>query len=363
MNHFRFELFLFFGFFSCFSLFPSPKVFGNSNLFHEMDGSKSLDQALTSYESGYREYREGNFIHAEQLFQKALENEPNLIKAHYWLGKLYREMGMLKESVFHWEETLRLKKLIQDRRLALSIKDNEYPALSQISSTKVKIKNAKESYVRSQNFLREGHWDGALAEVKAAVSLYPGNLEYLASLARLQKDLGDYHGSQKSYEELLKIPTVSVDLGLEALDHLVPGGKRAFSVQPLKEFSNKFPGNLKIASRLQALQKNVEEPFYPLGKVVKRENGQVILDIGFNQGLKLADEFRLKFQSFRHGNPILGNPPGEILGRAMEEVSGDLLLTKVFANSSWALIQRELGFGVKEGDLIEIKSPSIRSGN
>ena len=88
---------------------------------------EKLDRALDAYEKGYKYYRYGEFEKSEDSLKEALYFEPNLIKAHYWLGKLYREMGRLDDALFHWEEVERLNKLIHDRREALKIQNKEYP--------------------------------------------------------------------------------------------------------------------------------------------------------------------------------------------------------------------------------------------
>ena len=46
---------------------------------------------------------------------------------------------------------------------------------------------------------------------------------------------------------------------------------------------------------------------------------------------------------------------GKIIGREPDKTMADLLLTKVYKNTSWALIQKEFSNGLKAGDSIEFK--------
>ena len=154
--------------------------------------------ALSAYEQGYALYRAGRFLDAEQRFHEALDREPNLLKAHYWLGKLYREMGMLQEANFHWEEVLRLNELIAGRRRALQIEDNEYPAERQLLTTTRRQQDAEEHYRNGRRLQREGHWDGAIAELKQAVALFPAHSKYVLFLARLRWDREDRQGAAKT---------------------------------------------------------------------------------------------------------------------------------------------------------------------
>lgn len=321
------------------------------------DAPAISENALTAYEEGYRHYRAGRFNDAMRCFQEALKREPNLMKAHYWLGKLYREMGRLREADFHWEEVLRLQKLVRERREALSIQTNEYPALSQLKQTRRRQEEAEESFQEGKHLLKEGHWEGAVACIKKAVELYPANPEYQKLLARLLWDRNDHQGSAKAYIDMLDLHRdIDRDLVDEATGRLVKAGWHKEAVRILREATGRFSGDTILQQRLSALADRGDAKPVSSGTVIDRSRGLVILDIGLESGLTLADEYTLKLRSFRPGEAITAPKTGRVIGRHPDTVTADLLVTKVFARSCWALIRQDHERGVKAGDLIEVQS-------
>lgn len=314
-----------------------------------------FDSALSAYEDGYRGYRQGDFTRAEDSFIDALRQEPNLVKAHYWLGKLYHEMGRLEDAIFHWEEVERLNKLIKDRRIALSIQNNEYPSYPQMLRVSQKTKEARDAFERGINLLDNGHWDGAEVEIRLAVNLYPGNHKYLLQLARILWDKGEQQASVKFYRDLLSKRDVSFDDFQEGIDRMLKCGMDYVAAPLIIEQRMRFAEEPRFAILAGYFkQKSKPEATAP-GKVVKRANGQVIINLGMEEGLSLSDEYSLSMRAFKAGEPLHDPDTGKSLGRAPDKPSADLLLTKVYKNTSWALIRREYGPGVKAGDLIEFK--------
>lgn len=318
----------------------------------ESDGTH--DAALRSYEEGYSHYRSGLFNEAIQAFLTALKHEPNLIKAHYWLGKSYREMGYLEEAKFHWEEVLRLKRLITGRRIALMISDNEYPAETQILSTIQRKDDADREFRKAKQLLEDGHWSGAVAQAKQAVELYPAKYEYLLFLARALWDTNDRQGSAKTYSDILMLNEPDFGVKLEAVDRLCKTGHTETALAELKIMATTHPDNPQILNHIKLIETTIRPGVTAIGKVVRKLNGQVIINIGLDSGLKLADEYTLRLRSFRPGEAMLDPDTGKIFGREPDSSSGELLITKVFSESSWALIRKEFGLGIKPGDLIEV---------
>ncbi|MBF0410088.1 MAG: tetratricopeptide repeat protein [Candidatus Riflebacteria bacterium] len=323
-------------------------------------GNFDYDMALEHYEEGYRLYRRGDFSAAEVQLKKSLELEPNLLKAHYWLGKLLRERGRLSEAIHHWEEVSRLERLIKDRREALQYSNNEYPALSQIQKTLEMEKKAKESFLKAKSLMEEGFWDGAVAEIKQAVELYPKNPDYLLLMSRLLKDRGDLNGSLKACQELLEIPSLPREIFLEAITELEKNGRKKFVTHVLRNYDSLPITEVEKNERILGLSEKKNPEPVSAGKIISINGSQVIIDIGMQEGLKLADEYALEIRSFKSGVVISDNVSERPAGREVDRLSGELLVTKVFLNSAWAIIRKEFGEGVKVGDLIEIAQGSRR---
>lgn len=317
---------------------------------------RSFDSPLLAYEDGYRLYRSGDLWGAERRLQEALQLEPNLLKAHYWLGKVYRELGMLKESLFHWEEVLRLQDLIKQRRRALTLENNEYPAESQFVATKARKKVAEEAFRKGRGLLEQGHWDGAAVELKTAVENYPAHPEYLKVLARLLWDRSDLQGSARAYADLLDIRALPREAALEAIDRLIQVGDLPPARRGLLRLLEKNPEDPQLRDRLASMEKAEDASPVAVGTVVRILRGQAVLDIGLENGLKLADEYKLRFRAFRAGDPVTDPRTGRTIGRTPDQISANLLVTKVFARSCWVIVQQEFGSGVKAGDLVEIQA-------
>lgn len=314
-------------------------------------------RALTAYEKGYAYYKTGEFEKSEDCLKEALHYEPNLLKAHYWLGKLYNEMGRLDDAVFHFEEVKRLEKLIKERRIALTIKDNEYPAGPKIPVALKTIKEARAAYERGLTLLDGGHWDGAIVELKKAQSLYPSNHKYLLKLARTLYDRGDIQASVGYYRELMLLRDVSYEHFMEGTKLMFEAGMD-YIVAPLaKKQEKRFSSFHDFKELIEKFKPEIDTKINAMGQVVKRMNGQVIINIGFEEGLKLSDEYSLTLQAFRPGEKLVNPDNGKAIGREPNKALAELLITKVYKNSSWALIRREYnpGVNVKVGDLIEFK--------
>lgn len=314
-----------------------------------------VDQAISAYEEGYNFYRRGLFNQAEDSLIEALKHEPNLIKAHYWLGKLYRETGRLESAIFHWEEVERLNDLIRNRRIALSVQNNEYPAKAQTLRALKLRSDAKLIFEKGLHLLDKGHWDGAEVELREAVRLYPANTLYLITLARVLWDKDEKAASVKFYRDLLTLRDVSYQNFLEGIDRMFKADMTYIAAPIVLEQKPRFMGMTGFAEICQRFSTENAPDIVSAGKVVKRLDGQVIVNIGLNDGISLTDEYSLKLRSFVPGKPIMDPDTGKIVGRAPDKPTADLMITKVNRHSSWALIRRQMGPGVKAGDLIEIK--------
>lgn len=313
------------------------------------------DQAIAAYEKGYDYYRRGLFKNAEDSLIEALKLEPNLIKAHYWLGKLYRETGHLENALFHWEEVERLNNLIRDRRIALSIQNNEYPARTQTIKTMQMRTEARRLFEKGTYLLDQGHWDGAEVELREAVRLFPANHQYLLTLARVLWDKNEKLASVKFYRDLLLLRDVSYEHFNEGIKRMLAADMSFVAAPIILENKNRFeqyPGFSDICRQF-AVEKTPD--IVAAGKIVDRMSSQVVINIGLNDGIGLSDEYSLKLRSFVPGKPIIDPETGKAIGRAPDQPTADLVLTKVNRQSSWALIRKEMGPGVKAGDLIEIK--------
>ena len=343
-------------------LFLSATLFAEKKCIIPYEPTYPADKALTAYEQGYNSYKAGKFDKARECFITALKHEPNLLKAHYWLGKLYREAGELESAIFHWEEVERLNRLINFRRTALKVQNNEYPAHKQILKTIKSRNEAREHFEKGLHLLDKGHWDGAEVEVREAVRLYPGNREYLLTLARILWDKKEISASIKFYRTLLSIYNVSYQHFKEGIEKMFAADMQYVAAPLVLKHKSRFSNMPEFDKICQHFVEELKTDIVSAGKIVSKHNGQVVINIGFEDGINLNDEYSLKLRAFKPGKAITDPDSGKIIGRTNDKATADLLVTKVNRKSSWALIKREMGPGLKAGDLIEIKK-TIRTRN
>jgi len=68
----------------------------------------SAQDARSYYQDGYQFFSQGEYQKAEENYKKAIEIDPNFEDAHYWLGKVYRQLGQYDKAVPQWIEVLKL---------------------------------------------------------------------------------------------------------------------------------------------------------------------------------------------------------------------------------------------------------------
>ncbi len=64
--------------------------------------------AQTYYKQAYIYFTQENYTKAEELYQKAIELDPDYEDAHYWLGKVYRQIGDYGKALEQWKRVLQI---------------------------------------------------------------------------------------------------------------------------------------------------------------------------------------------------------------------------------------------------------------
>ncbi len=65
-------------------------------------------EAYENYERGYLSYKNGNFEEAVSYFKSSILLNPNFKEPHYYLALSYYQIGDLDNSIFQWEEVIRI---------------------------------------------------------------------------------------------------------------------------------------------------------------------------------------------------------------------------------------------------------------
>jgi tetratricopeptide (TPR) repeat protein len=70
--------------------------------------SVMAQDAQSFYQKGYEYFSQGDYQKAEENYQKAIDLDQNFEDAHYWLGKVYRQIGQYDKAIPQWIEVLRI---------------------------------------------------------------------------------------------------------------------------------------------------------------------------------------------------------------------------------------------------------------
>jgi len=65
-------------------------------------------EAYENYERGYLSYKKSNFEEAISYFKSSILANPNFKEPHYYLALSYYQIGDLDNSIFQWEEVIRI---------------------------------------------------------------------------------------------------------------------------------------------------------------------------------------------------------------------------------------------------------------
>ncbi len=171
------------------------------------------------YKNGYEYFIQGNYEKAEQYYKKAIELNPDFEKAHYWLGKVYKQTGAYSQAVEQWKEVLRIN---PKNQYAFWNLVGSFKSTSRVQSNKasdylnegIKIIGNPEEYLYKEDAPSVDLLLGAVPYFKKAVSIEPNLLEAYYWTGETYRALGDKSTHQfhslaiENYEKAINIEEV-----------------------------------------------------------------------------------------------------------------------------------------------------------
>lgn len=175
--------------------------------------------AQTYYKNGYEYFVQENYEKAEQYYKKAIELNPDFEKAHYWLGKVYKQTGAYSQAVEQWKEVLRIN---PKNQYAFWNLVDSFKSTSRVQSNKasdylnegIKIIGNPEEYLYKEDAPSAGLLLSAVPYFKKAVSIEPNLLEAYYWTGETYRALGDKSNQQfhslaiESYKKAINIEEV-----------------------------------------------------------------------------------------------------------------------------------------------------------
>jgi len=152
-------------------------------------------KAYEDYERGYLSYKNGNFEEAVSYFKSSILANPNFKEPHYYLAISYYQMGDLDNSIFQWEEVIRIDSFDNTAKHFLNncLEEKEYG--------KETLKHFNAGY----DYYLKGEYDKAIEEFNRSLDYNPEFDKARQFLSRSYYQLGqmdEYREERKKTTEL-----------------------------------------------------------------------------------------------------------------------------------------------------------------
>jgi len=150
----------------------------------------------TYYKNGYEYFLQEKYEMAEQHYKKAIELNPDFEKAHYWLGKVYKQTGDYNQAIQQWKEVLRIN---PGNQYAFRNLIGSFKSTSRVQSDKavdyldegIRIIGNPEEYLFKRDAPSVNSLLSALPYFRRAASIEPNLLEAFYWIGETCRVLGE----------------------------------------------------------------------------------------------------------------------------------------------------------------------------
>jgi len=184
----------------------------------------------TYYKNGYEYFLQEKYEMAEQYYKKAIELNPDFEKAHYWLGKVYKQTGAYGQAIEQWKEVLRIN---PGNQYAFQNLISSFKSTSRVQSDKaddyldegIRVIGNPEEYLFKGSAPSVNGLLSAVPYFKRAGSIEPNLLEAFYWISETYRVLGEKSTRQfkflavENYEKVIDIEEVATPI---SFDHPSP---------------------------------------------------------------------------------------------------------------------------------------------
>jgi len=144
-------------------------------------------KAYENYERGYLSYKSGNFEEAVNYFKSSILANPNFKEPHYYLAISYYQIGDLDNSIFQWEEVIRIDSFDNTAKHFLNncLEEKEYGRET--------LKHFNAGY----DYYLKGEYDKAIEEFNRSLDYNPEFDKARQFLSRSYYQLGQMDESRQ----------------------------------------------------------------------------------------------------------------------------------------------------------------------
>lgn len=181
----------------------------------------------TYYNNGYEYFLQEKYEMAEEYYKKAIELNPDFEKAHYWLGKVFKQTGDYSQAIEQWKEVLRIN---PGNQYAFQNLIGSFKSTSRVQSDKandylgegIKIIGNPEEYFFKASAPSTDSLLSAISYFKRATNIEPNLLEAFYWMGETYRVLGEKSTRQfnsLAMESYLKVIDIEEATNLISFDH------------------------------------------------------------------------------------------------------------------------------------------------
>jgi len=151
-------------------------------------------EAYENYEKGYIAYKGGSFREAVSYFESSILANPNFKEPHYYLALSYYQLGDLDNSIFQWEEVIRIDSFDNTAKHFLNncLEEKEYG------------RDTLKHFNAGYDYYLKGEYDKAIEEFNESLDYNPEFEKARKFLSRSYYQLGqmdEYREERKKATE------------------------------------------------------------------------------------------------------------------------------------------------------------------
>ena len=180
----------------------------------------------TYYKNGYEYFLQEKYEMAEQSYKKAIELNPDFENAHYWLGKVYKQIGDYNQAIQQWKEVLRIN---PGNQYAFQYLLGSFKSIARVQSDEandyldegIKIIGNPEEYLFKGDAPSVNSLLGAAPYFRRAASIEPNLLEAFYWISETYRVLGEKSTWQftnlaiENYKKVIDIEGVANPISFE----------------------------------------------------------------------------------------------------------------------------------------------------
>lgn len=222
---------------------------------------------------GYTCLVENNYSAAENHFQKALQNYPDMVTAHLGLSQLYKKTGQEDKMFTQYREILKRKP--------------NHPWVKPKYEA-IKKRKTKQYLEEAQTYLSQGNKEKSKQAFRKALFYSPNSIEAHLALARLYQKEGELDNALVHLKTASNNQPENVEILKTYGETLLQANKFKKSLEVYKKIAQLQPSNKEVQERIESLKNRLGifelPPQYesiPTTEAVTKEQVAALIDVKF----------------------------------------------------------------------------------